>query len=159
MLEKPMAENKKASFDLAYLEELVEFMKRTGLKEMEVKDDDNRVRLTLPVNEVMTTVVPQQVVAAPMQSVTLPEEKAAEPVVEGKVMESPIVGTFYAAASPEADPFVKVGDKVKKGQTLCIIEAMKTMNHIEAEESGTVTEILVENAQPVEYGEPLFRLS
>jgi acetyl-CoA carboxylase biotin carboxyl carrier protein len=147
---------KKPSFDLIYLEELVEFMKRTGLKEMEVKDDDNRVRLTLPVNEIpMVAAVAPQVVT---ESVALPAEKA-EPEVIGTVMESPIVGTFYGAASPDDDPFIQVGDKVKKGQTICIIEAMKTMNHIEAEKSGTVTEVLVENAQPVEFGEPLFRLT
>jgi acetyl-CoA carboxylase biotin carboxyl carrier protein len=141
---------------LIYLEELVEFMKRTGLKEMEVKDDDNRVRLTLPVNEIpMVAAVAPQVVT---ESVALPAEKA-EPEVIGTVMESPIVGTFYGAASPDDDPFIQVGDKVKKGQTICIIEAMKTMNHIEAEKSGTVTEVLVENAQPVEFGEPLFRLT
>ena len=147
---------KKPSFDLIYLEELVEFMKRTGLKEMEVKDDDNRVRLTLPVNEIpMVAAVAPQVVT---ERVALPAEKA-EPEVIGTVMESPIVGTFYGAASPDDDPFIQVGDKVKKGQTICIIEAMKTMNHIEAEKSGTVTEVLVENAQPVEFGEPLFRLT
>jgi acetyl-CoA carboxylase biotin carboxyl carrier protein len=150
----------KPSFDLKYLKELVEFMQSTGLKEMEVKDEGNSVRLTLPVNE---TVVAQQDITAPQvvtatDSVKLPEEKA-EPKVEGSVMQSPIVGTFYGAASPEDEPYVKVGDKVKKGQTVCIIEAMKTMNHIEAEKSGIVTEILVENAQPVEFGEPLFRLS
>ena len=82
--------NKKPSFDLKYLEELVEFMKRTGLKEMEVKDDDNRVRLTLPVNEVPVTVAPQVMQA--IDSVTLPAEKA-EPEVQGTVMESPIVAT------------------------------------------------------------------
>ena len=148
--------NKKPSFDLKYLEELVEFMKRTGLKEMEVKDDDNRVRLTLPVNEVPVTVAPQVMQA--IDSVTLPAEKA-EPEVQGTVMESPIVGTFYGSSSPDDAPFVKVGDTVKKGQTICIIEAMKTMNHIEAEKTGKITEIFVENAQPVEFGEPLFLLA
>ncbi len=147
----------KKSFDLKYLEELVEFMKRTGLKEIEVNDDENnnRVRLTLPVNESIVTVAPQVPVT---HTATLPAEKAEEKV-KGSIMKSPIVGTFYASASPEDEPFVTVGSKVKKGQTLCIIEAMKTMNHIEAEKNGVITEILVENAQPIEFGEPLFRLS
>lgn len=148
----------KPSFDLKYLEELVEFMKRTGLKEMEVKDDDNRVRLTLPVNEIPATVSVAPQMLPVTENVTLPAEKI-ENEVAGTVMESPIVGTFYGAASPDDAPFVKVGDSVKQGQTICIIEAMKTMNHIEAEKTGVITDILVENAQPVEFGEPLFRIT
>lgn len=77
---------------------------------------------------------------------------------EGKLVESPLVGTFYAAPAEDAAPFVSVGDTVKKGQTLAIIEAMKLMNEIESEYDGTITEILVENGQPVEYGQPLFRI-
>lgn len=77
---------------------------------------------------------------------------------EGKIVESPLVGTFYAAPCEDADPFVAVGDTVKKGQTLAIIEAMKLMNEIESEYDGTVAEILVENGKPVEYGQPLFRI-
>lgn len=88
-----------------------------------------------------------------------PEAKKEEPTAkEGKLMLSPLVGTFYAAASPEDEPYVKAGDKVKKGQTLGIIEAMKLMNEVEAEFDGTVEEILVENGQMVEYGQPLFRI-
>lgn len=88
-----------------------------------------------------------------------PEANKEEPTAkEGKLMLSPLVGTFYAAASPEDEPYVKIGDKVKKGQTLGIIEAMKLMNEVEAEFDGTVEEILVENGQMVEYGQPLFRI-
>ena len=88
------------------------------------------------------------------------EEAASEngDAAAGNVVASPLVGTFYAAASPDAEPFVKVGDTVKKGQVLGIIEAMKLMNEIESEYDGTVAEILVENAQGVEYGQPLFRI-
>ena len=77
---------------------------------------------------------------------------------EGKIVESPLVGTFYAAPKEDADPFVSVGDPVRKGQTLAIIEAMKLMNEIESEYDGTVAEILAENGKPVEYGQPLFRI-
>ena len=96
--------------------------------------------------------------------ITAQETKAAieaseEPDVQkGKVVTSPLVGTFYAAPSEDADPYVKVGDTVKKGQVLAIVEAMKLMNEIESEYDGTVEEILVENAQGVEYGQPLFRI-
>ena len=86
-------------------------------------------------------------------------EASEEPDVQkGKVVTSPLVGTFYAAPSEDADPYVKVGDTVKKGQVLAIVEAMKLMNEIESEYDGTVEEILVENAQGVEYGQPLFRI-
>jgi len=101
---------------------------------------------------------PPSTVAAPA-----PEAKpsaaapaAAETSPEGHVVKSPMVGTFYRAASPDAKPFVEVGEVVKEGQTICIVEAMKLMNEIEADASGTVKAILVENGQPVEYGQPLF---
>ena len=91
--------------------------------------------------------------AAPTASEAAP---AAEPVVQGTTVTSPMVGTFYRAPNPGAEPFVKVGDHVEAGQTLGIIEAMKLLNEIEAETSGTIKEICVENAQPVEFGQPLF---
>ena len=90
--------------------------------------------------------------SAPLKEET---EEAAKP---GKVVESPLVGTFYAAPAEDAEPFVTVGSAVKKGQTLAIVEAMKLMNEIESDYDGTVAEILVENGQPVEYGQPLFRI-
>ncbi len=83
---------------------------------------------------------------------------AAQPVPEGKIITSPLVGTFYVASSEEAEPFVQVGDSVKKGQVLAIVEAMKLMNEIESEYDGVVSEILAENGEPVEYGQPLFRI-
>ena len=91
----------------------------------------------------------------PMKENVVKEEKAAD----GKIIESPLVGTFYAAPAEDAEPFVSVGDRVKKGQTLAIVEAMKLMNEIESEFDGTITEILVENGEAVEYGQPLFRIA
>jgi acetyl-CoA carboxylase biotin carboxyl carrier protein len=95
--------------------------------------------------------------AAPAAAAAAPKAEA-KPDKPGVLVTSPFVGTFYRAPSPDSPPFVDVGSKVKKGQTLCIVEAMKLMNEIEAEADGTVAEILVQNATPVEFGEPLFRI-
>jgi acetyl-CoA carboxylase biotin carboxyl carrier protein len=99
--------------------------------------------------------VPQAAPAAPAASPKAEAKPADKP---GVLVNSPFVGTFYRAPSPESPPFVEVGAKVKKGQTLCIVEAMKLMNEIEAETDGTVAEIFAQNATPVEFGEPLFRI-
>ena len=102
--------------------------------------------------------------AAPLPAAPLPagpaplKEETEEAAKPGKIVESPLVGTFYAAPAEDAEPFVTVGSAVKKGQTLAIVEAMKLMNEIESDYDGTVAEILVENGQPVEYGQPLFRI-
>ena len=134
----------------------------SGISELEVTEENDKVRI---VNKVQTVAVaPAPVVAAPVAAPavaaapTAPAEPAVadKPVVEGTTVTSPMVGTFYRSPNPGADPFVKVGDKVEAGQTLCIIEAMKLLNEIEAETSGTIKEILVDNAQPVEFGQPLF---
>ncbi|MGN1266765.1 MAG: acetyl-CoA carboxylase biotin carboxyl carrier protein [Dorea sp.] len=96
---------------------------------------------------------------ASVQNITAAEAQAqAEPVLEGNIVTSPLVGTFYAAPAEDAAPYVAVGDKVKKGQTLAIVEAMKLMNEIESEYDGIVAEVLVNNAEAVEYGQPLFRI-
>ncbi|MBX8467288.1 acetyl-CoA carboxylase biotin carboxyl carrier protein, partial [Deinococcus sp. RIT780] len=94
--------------------------------------------------------------AAPAQAAPAPEAPAEKPASKGTPVKAPIVGTFYASSSPDAPPYVKVGDTVTAGQVLCIIEAMKLMNEIEAEQGGTIREILVKNAEPVEYGQTLF---
>lgn len=94
--------------------------------------------------------------AAPAQAAPAPEAPAEKPASKGTPVKAPIVGTFYASSSPDAPPYVKVGDTVAAGQVLCIIEAMKLMNEIEAEQGGTIREILVKNAEPVEYGQTLF---
>lgn len=105
-----------------------------------------------PVAAALPAAAPQA--AAPA---TAPATEAA-PTVEGEAIESPMVGTFYRKASPEAPNFIEVGDSISEGQTLCIIEAMKVMNEIKAEKSGTITEILVENATPVQFGDTLFMI-
>ena len=162
--------------DLEQLESLLSFMAEHGLEEFEYSRGDLRIRLrkaatnqgTAPVPAVPVAlsapvpVVHQTAAAAPPAA---PAPSGAEPAQSAPVaaagehlIKSPIVGTFYAGASPEAGPFVRVGDFVEAGQTVCIIEAMKLMNEIEADISGEVARVLVENAQPVEYGEPLFAL-
>lgn len=148
--------------DLRKLKTLIDLVAESGISELEVTEENDKVRI---VNKVQTVAVaPAPVVAAPVAAPTVatnptaPAEAAVseKPVVEGTTVTSPMVGTFYRSPNPGADPFVKVGDKVEAGQTLCIIEAMKLLNEIEAETSGTIKEILVDNAQPVEFGQPLF---
>ena len=148
--------------DLRKLKTLIDLVAESGISELEVTEENDKVRI---VNKVQTVAVTAQapVVAAPAPApVAAPAAAAAaapapaEPKVEGQTVTSPMVGTFYRAPNPGAEPFVKVGDHVEVGQTLCIIEAMKLLNEIEAEYSGTVKEICVENAQPVEFGQPLF---
>lgn len=146
--------SKTPKFDLDYLRSLVDFMKETELDEIEVSEDDNSIRLRrnmAPVAPVATEVA----VAAPVAAPAAPVE-AAPAEISGHVLKSPMVGTFYRSPSPESDAFVSIGDKVKKGQTLCIIEAMKTMNQIEADKDGVVEQIIPENADPVEFGQALF---
>lgn len=162
--------------DLGQLERLLKFMTEQGLEEFEYAHGDLRIRLkkaavAAPVAANVALPSGPPAVAPPVLSQAPPAPEAVPaaaqaPVppaavpAEGQqhVIKSPIVGTFYAGPSPEADPFVKVGDMVEAGQTVCIIEAMKLMNEIEADISGEVARILVENGQPVEYGEPLFAL-
>jgi|SRR5215472_18936640 len=162
--------------DLGQLERLLSFMSQHGLEEFEYAHGDLRIRLKKAVAQtgaapvlalpVAPTTVVQSVPTlpappvpvAPPQSVAGTSQIPAAAAEEDHLVKSPIVGTFYAAPSPEAAPFVKVGDHVEAGQTVCIIEAMKLMNEIEADISGEVARVLVENGQPVEYGEPLFAL-
>ena len=147
--------------DLRKLKTLIDLVAESGISELEVTEENDKVRI---VNKVQTVAVAAPAVAAapvvaaaPAAAPAVAEAApAAEPVVEGKTVTSPMVGTFYRAPNPGAEPFVKVGDQVEAGQTLGIIEAMKLLNEIEAETSGTVKEICVENAQPVEFGQPLF---
>ncbi len=147
--------------DLRKLKTLIDLVAESGISELEVTEENDKVRI---VNKVQTVAVAAPAVAAAPVVAATPAAApaaaeaapAAEPVVEGKTVTSPMVGTFYRAPNPGAEPFVKVGDHVEAGQTLGIIEAMKLLNEIEAETSGTVKEICVENAQPVEFGQPLF---
>lgn len=147
--------------DLRKLKTLIDLVAESGISELEVTEENDKVRI---VNKVQTVAVAAPVVAAAPAPVAAPvaapaaaaPAPAAEAKVEGTQVASPMVGTFYRAPSPGAAPFVSVGDKVTAGQTLCIIEAMKLLNEIEAETSGTIKEICVENGQPVEFGQTLF---
>lgn len=147
--------------DLRKLKTLIDLVAESGISELEVTEENDKVRI---VNKVQTvTVASAPVVAAapapaPAAPAATPAAPAAaeEPAVTGTPVTSPMVGTFYRAPNPGAEPFVKVGDRVEVGQTLGIIEAMKLLNEIEAETAGVIKEICVENAQPVEFGQPLF---
>ena len=144
--------------------ELIKEMNKTDLTEIEIEQEGFRLSLKKECVKPMAQVpVPQVYADAPapaaMETPAMVENNPAEFQLEdipGNKVLSPMVGTFYAAASPEKPPFVKVGDKVKKGQTLCIIEAMKLMNEIESDYDGEVVKILVNNEQMVEFGQPLF---
>ena len=155
--------------DLRSIRKLLEIVQSHDIAEIEIKEGDTNIRITKQKEPVVMQAPAQQVVqaaapaptpapAAPAPATDSASTPAAEPAAEesGFVVKSPMVGTFYAAPAPGADPFVQVGDRVNVGDTLCIIEAMKIMNPIEAEVSGTVKKILVQNAEPVEFGQPLF---
>jgi acetyl-CoA carboxylase biotin carboxyl carrier protein len=144
--------------DLRKLKTLIDLVSESNVSELEITEAEGKVRIvkSAPVSAApMVAPVSQIAVAAPAPvaaAVTAPETQA----VKGHVVKSPMVGTFYRAASPGAKAFADVGSQVKEGDPICIVEAMKIMNEIEADKSGTVTQILVENGQAVEYGQPLF---
>ena len=148
----PESKSAPAPFDIKQLDQLAKWLEGTGLEEVEIESHGTRLRLRKP------GVAVAAVAAAPVQA-AMPAATAAKveaPADNANAFKSPMVGTFYRSGSPDAAPFIKEGDKVSAGQTLGIIEAMKTMNQIEADRAGTVTKILVQNAQAVEYGQPLF---
>ena len=149
--------------DLRKLKTLIDLVSESNVSELEITEAEGKVRIVKSGGAVV-----QQFVAAPVQTpmaaapvaaaptapvAELPAPAAAAP--SGHIVKSPMVGTFYRASSPGAKPFVEVGSKVKEGDTVCIVEAMKILNEIEADKSGTVTRILGENGQAVEYGQPL----
>ena len=152
--------------DLRKLKTLIDLVAESGIAEIEVTEGEDKVRIVkhpptvvaaappAPVQTVVTGAVAPPMPAAPAAAAAA-AEAAAEPP-KGSVVKSPMVGTFYRSPSPGAKAFVEVGHAVKPGDTLCIIEAMKLLNEIEAEVAGEVKEVLVENGQPVEYGQPLF---
>jgi len=147
--------------DLRKLKKLIDLVQESGIAELEVTEGEEKVRIarTGPGAQFMTAPPPtmMQMPAAAAAAVPAPAAAApAEEKVEGHVVKSPMVGTFYRAPSPGAKVFVEVGDTVSPGDTLCIIEAMKLLNEIEADHGGTVKQVYAENGQPVEYGEPLF---
>lgn len=144
--------------DIRKVKKLIELLETSELTEIEIHEGEESIRLSRgaaasPFATPALPVTPAPVVAASSpEPATLVSE--AE-VPEGHSVDSPMVGTFYAASSPEAEPFVRVGDQVETGDTLCIVEAMKMFNQIEADRSGTVRALLKSNGEPVEYGEPL----
>jgi len=141
--------------DLRKLKTLIDLVQQSGIAELEITEGEERVRISRGV----PAPVPQAgAPAQPVAPAPAGAPAAAEPEPEGHVIRSPMVGTFYRASAPGAKPFVEVGDTVKSGQTLCIIEAMKLLNEIETDRDGIVKAVLAENGQPVEYGEPLFIL-
>lgn len=151
--------------DLRKLKKLIALVEESGITELEVTEGKEKVRIVKadrPAAEMSVALPAAMRVLAMPYAAPVP---AAAPVVavpaepEGYFLKSPMVGLFYRAPSPEAKPFVEIGDTVKKGQPICIIEAMKLMNEIECDTDGVVTAILVENGQPVEYGEPLIAIS
>jgi acetyl-CoA carboxylase biotin carboxyl carrier protein len=145
--------------DLRKLKKLIDLVEESGIAELEITEGEEKVRIarTLPGTQPLVMQQPQQIVAAPAPVAAAPAAApAAAAVPDGHVVKSPMVGTFYRSNSPGGKAFVDVGQSVAAGETLCIIEAMKLMNEIESDAAGTIKAILVENGQPVEYGEPLF---
>ena len=145
--------------DLRKLKTLIELVESSGIGELEIQEGEERVRITRAAAPAAATAAPTAVYAA-AAAPGAPAPAAVEAIPapmesEGHLVKSPMVGTFYRAASPGAKPFVEVGDSVEVGDTLCIIEAMKLMNEIEADKAGVVKQMLAENGQPVEYGQPL----
>jgi len=150
--------------DLRKLKKLIDLVQESGIGEIEITEGEERVRIARGGHVTVTPAAAPAAAAAPAPGIAhgavatvAPAAPAAEaPAGAGHTVKSPMVGTFYRAPSPEAKPFVAVGDTVKEGQTLCVIEAMKLMNEIESDAAGVVKAILVENGQPVEYGQALF---
>ena len=149
--------------DLRKLKTLIDLVSESNISELEITEADGKVRIVKSdPNAVVMTAAPAlqhaaaAVGAAPAPAAAAPVAAAAPAEPVGHTVKSPMVGTYYGAASPGAKPFVEVGTVIKEGQPICIIEAMKIMNEIEADKSGTVTKIMCENGQAVEFGQPLF---
>jgi acetyl-CoA carboxylase biotin carboxyl carrier protein len=145
--------------DIRKIKKLIEVLEESGIAEIEIREGEESVRISRK----MESAAPQYVMAqspAPAASVTVstnqPEAPSTPAVPEGHIVTSPMVGTMYRAPAPDQPPFVEIGKTVQVGDTLCIVEAMKMLNQIEADKAGTITAILVENGQPVEFGQPLF---
>jgi acetyl-CoA carboxylase biotin carboxyl carrier protein len=153
--------------DLRKLKKLIDLVEDSGIAELEVTEGEEKVKIVkggvvLSPPAVPVSVPPAQTIAAaPAAAPAAASPAAASEAptsLEGHIVKSPMVGTFYRAGAPGAKPFVEVGDTVKVGQTVCVIEAMKLMNEIEADKDGVIKAIMVENGQPVEYGEPLMMI-
>jgi acetyl-CoA carboxylase biotin carboxyl carrier protein len=150
--------------DLRKLKKLIDLVQESGVAELEVKEGEESVRITRTVGAQQTVYLPQGAMSAMPMTPPLPAtapalaapSDAVPAVAAGHVVKSPMVGTFYRSSTPGGKVFVEIGESVGEGDVLCIIEAMKLMNEIEADQAGTIKQILVENGQAVEYGQPLF---
>jgi len=155
--------------DLRKLKKLIDLVQESSIAELEITEGEEKVKIVKGGEATVTPIAPTAAPApapaggapasAPAPAAAAPAAAAAAPEApapSGHVLKAPMVGTFYRSASPESKPFVEVGQNVKTGETVCIIEAMKLMNEIEADATGMIKAILVENGQPVEYGQPLF---
>ena len=153
--------------DLRKIKKLMELLEESGIAEIEVKEGEESIKLSRNISSSTNMQVPQ-VIQQPVQTSQPPTNQQASEIGVNAIdnlkkekrntVNSPMVGTFYASASPESKPFVTIGQSVKKGDTLCILEAMKMMNQVQAESDGKIVEILVDNAEPVEFDQPLFVL-
>ncbi|MED5502519.1 MAG: acetyl-CoA carboxylase biotin carboxyl carrier protein [Pseudomonadota bacterium] len=147
--------------DLRKIKKLIELLEESGIAEIEVKEGEESIKLS------RASQVQQPIINTQTHDVSTPISPTIEKTIQkdglkpdsvsdGDTIDSPMVGTFYRAASPDSKPFVEKGQKVNKGDTVCILEAMKMMNQVTAEQAGTIAEILVEDSEPVEFGQPLF---
>ena len=141
--------------DIATLKEYINVLEESGLQAIELSDGNDSIRLEKPAAAVAAAPVTVQAAPAPVPAA----EPAPATAESGKTINAPIVGVFYAAPSPDSDPYVYAGKKVKKGDTVCIIEAMKCMNEIQAEADGEIIEVLAKDGELVEYDQPLFRIN
>ncbi|QCI14790.1 acetyl-CoA carboxylase biotin carboxyl carrier protein [Pseudomonas putida] len=150
--------------DIRKVKKLIELLEESGIDELEIKEGEESVRISrhskTPAAQQYFAPAPVAAapVAAPVAAAPVAEAAAAAPALKGTVIRSPMVGTFYRKPSPTSPNFAEVGQSVKKGDTLCIVEAMKMMNHIEADVGGVIDAILVEDGQPVEFDQPLFTI-
>ncbi|MBI1398136.1 MAG: acetyl-CoA carboxylase biotin carboxyl carrier protein [Betaproteobacteria bacterium] len=163
--------------DLRKVKALIDLVEKSGISELEITEGEEKVRISRAINPMFSQPAHYQPMAMPAAAMAMPPAAAAGPAhaadtrsadakagdtpteeAGGHVIKSPMVGTFYRSSSPGGKPFVEVGQNIAEGDTLCIIEAMKLLNEIEADATGVIKAILVENGQPVEYGEPLFVL-
>jgi acetyl-CoA carboxylase biotin carboxyl carrier protein len=140
--------------DLRKIKKLMELLEESGISEIEVKEGEESVKLSR-ISQSQAPVVQQPVADVTPATAPLIDTKEKD-VIDGETINSPMVGTFYRAASPDSKVFVEKGQKINKGDTVCILEAMKMMNQVTAESSGTIVDILVDDGEPVEFGQPLF---
>ena len=158
--------------DIRKVKKLIEMLEESNLNEIEIKEGEEAVKLVksnpIPGNFISSTtpIISEPTQQSPIAKQSAPEETVTQEISQtsdvlerGNKMNSPMVGTFYSAPNPESEPFVKVGDQINEGDVLCIIEAMKMMNEVKSEFSGTVKQILVDNAEPVEFDQTLFIIS